>query len=337
MRSGRNACASSSARDAVAGDLDVVALEPQRALQDLGDLLVVLDDEHANGAGGGLHRHDGTAVADFRRDASAAFSVRRGRARAGVARARRRGRGRCLPAALPARKPPAPRAPLRGQRARARARAAPLDLIGLGAGRPRVFFAFLVYLGWDGGRAGSGGVDGPALAVGAVHYLVPVALMAAGAILVLRPVLPAVRPFRARRVCLFAALTLALAAGTLGLGPGGERPLLGPDVRQAPRRDGRRGAVLGDVHAARRRRRAHRRAVPAAGGCAAADRRLGRRRGQGDERLGLQTTRGCATASHAARAAARRRASSRSSSPRASRCGADRDPRRAAEFERPAE
>ena len=35
---------------AVAGQLDVVALHPQRALQDLGDLLVVLDDQHANGA-----------------------------------------------------------------------------------------------------------------------------------------------------------------------------------------------------------------------------------------------------------------------------------------------
>ena len=40
------------------------------------------------------------------------------------------------------------------------------------------------------------------------HYLVPVALVAAGAILMLRPVLPAVRPFRAGAICLFAALTL---------------------------------------------------------------------------------------------------------------------------------
>ena len=35
---------------AVVGDLDLVALHAQRALQHLGDLLVVLDDEHANGA-----------------------------------------------------------------------------------------------------------------------------------------------------------------------------------------------------------------------------------------------------------------------------------------------
>ena len=50
MRSGRKACASSSAAHAVAGELDLVALHAQRALQDLGDLLVVLDDEHADGA-----------------------------------------------------------------------------------------------------------------------------------------------------------------------------------------------------------------------------------------------------------------------------------------------
>src|SRR5687768_2121147 len=41
--------------DAVAGQLDLVALHAQRALQDLGDLLVVLDDEDADWAGGGVH------------------------------------------------------------------------------------------------------------------------------------------------------------------------------------------------------------------------------------------------------------------------------------------
>src|SRR3954452_14649050 len=42
---------------AVGREFDLVALQAQRALQDLGDLLVVLDDEHADGAGGGLHLH----------------------------------------------------------------------------------------------------------------------------------------------------------------------------------------------------------------------------------------------------------------------------------------
>jgi hypothetical protein len=34
--------------DAVERQLHVIALEPQLALQHLGDLLIVLDDEHAN-------------------------------------------------------------------------------------------------------------------------------------------------------------------------------------------------------------------------------------------------------------------------------------------------
>src|SRR3954469_17532740 len=99
-----------------------------------------------------------------------------------------------------------------------------LDLVGLGLIALGVFFAFLVYFGWDGGRAGSQAVEGLRWLLGAVHYVVPVALVAAGAILILRPILPAVRPFRSGAICLFAALTLGLAAGTLGVGPGGHRP-----------------------------------------------------------------------------------------------------------------
>jgi S-DNA-T family DNA segregation ATPase FtsK/SpoIIIE len=98
------------------------------------------------------------------------------------------------------------------------------DLIGLGLVALGLFFAFLVYLGWDGGRAGSQAVEGLRWLLGAVHYVVPVALLAAGAILIVRPMLPAVRPFRAGGVCLFVALTLALSEGTLGIGPGGSRP-----------------------------------------------------------------------------------------------------------------
>ncbi len=98
------------------------------------------------------------------------------------------------------------------------------DLIGLALVAAGVFLAFPVYLGWDGGTAGEAATDGLSYLVGQVSYLTPVAVVAAGAILVLRPVLPAVRPFRAGALCLFAALTLALAAGTLGLGPEGARP-----------------------------------------------------------------------------------------------------------------
>src|SRR5215210_4224230 len=103
------------------------------------------------------------------------------------------------------------------------------DVIGLGLVAAAIFLAFVVYLGWDGGRAGDAAVEGLQRLIGAVHYLVPAALMAAGAILVLRPVLPAVRPFKTGAICLFAAAGLGLAAGTLGLGPGGGAPAYTPE------------------------------------------------------------------------------------------------------------
>jgi DNA segregation ATPase FtsK/SpoIIIE, S-DNA-T family len=70
------------------------------------------------------------------------------------------------------------------------------DVIGLALVATAIFFSFVVYMDWDGGQAGDAAVEGLQVLIGAVHYLVPAALMAAGAILVLRPVLPAVRPFK---------------------------------------------------------------------------------------------------------------------------------------------
>src|SRR4051812_7072383 len=96
-----------------------------------------------------------------------------------------------------------------------------LDLLGLGLVALSAFLAFVLYGGWQGGRAGEALVEGLGWLIGAIRYLAPVGFAAAGAILVLRPVLPAVRPFRSGGACLLTALTLALAAGTLGLGPGG--------------------------------------------------------------------------------------------------------------------
>ena len=54
-RSGLKAADWSSAVSPSAGDAHLVALQAQRALQDLGDLLVVLDDEHAWVASGDTH------------------------------------------------------------------------------------------------------------------------------------------------------------------------------------------------------------------------------------------------------------------------------------------
>src|SRR3954449_2357676 len=97
------------------------------------------------------------------------------------------------------------------------------DSIGLGVIALGVFLATVLYFGWEGGKVGAGMADGLRFAFGAIAYVVPVAVIAAGAILVLRPVLPTTRPFVPGALCLFAALTLALAAGTFGLGPEGVR------------------------------------------------------------------------------------------------------------------
>jgi S-DNA-T family DNA segregation ATPase FtsK/SpoIIIE len=96
------------------------------------------------------------------------------------------------------------------------------DLIGLGLVGFAAFFATVFYLGWDGGRVGEAMADGILLLFGGVGYLTPIALFAAGALMVVRPMLPTVRPFRSGGACLFAALTLGLAAGTFGMGP--DRP-----------------------------------------------------------------------------------------------------------------
>jgi len=94
-----------------------------------------------------------------------------------------------------------------------------LDLFGLALVACGVFLAFPLYLGWDGGQAGDAVVDGLALAVGTLRYVAPVGVIAAGSVIVLRPVLPSVRPFKSGGICFVLALALMFAAGTLGLGP----------------------------------------------------------------------------------------------------------------------
>lgn len=94
-----------------------------------------------------------------------------------------------------------------------------LDLFGLALVACGVFLAFPLYAGWDGGRAGDGVVDALALLIGRLRYVAPVGVIAAGAVIVMRPVLPSVRPFKSGGVCFTLALALMFSAGTLGLGP----------------------------------------------------------------------------------------------------------------------
>src|SRR3954470_12619683 len=94
-----------------------------------------------------------------------------------------------------------------------------LDLIGLGVVALAAFLAFVFYLGWDGGKVGQALADGLIYLFGGVGYLAPVAMLAVGAVLVLRPMLPSVQPFKAGGVCLLTALMLGLAGHSFGLGP----------------------------------------------------------------------------------------------------------------------
>jgi S-DNA-T family DNA segregation ATPase FtsK/SpoIIIE len=114
-----------------------------------------------------------------------------------------------------------------------------LDLIGLGLVAVGVFLAFPLYLRWEGGEAGQAIVDGLTWGIGRVAWATPVALVAAGVLLVMRPALPAgVRPFRAGALCLLAAACLGLAVGTLGFGPGDGAPVA--------ERGGHLGQVMAD-------------------------------------------------------------------------------------------
>src|SRR5215207_9449290 len=94
------------------------------------------------------------------------------------------------------------------------------DLIGLALVSFAAFFACVFYLGWAGGQVGEAMADGILFMFGAAGYLAPLALFAAGAVVMLRPMLPAVQPWGLGALCLGGALTLGLAAGSLGLGPG---------------------------------------------------------------------------------------------------------------------
>jgi DNA segregation ATPase FtsK/SpoIIIE, S-DNA-T family len=132
--------------------------------------------------------------------------ARRGRTRARRARARGlAGLGLPLPRALP-------RLPELDQRQR--------DVLGLALVALGVFIGFVLYGRWDGGRAGRWLVVALGWAMGGARELAPVALLLAGGALLMRPVLPALRPLRTGAICLFASITLALAAGTLSVSSG---------------------------------------------------------------------------------------------------------------------
>src|SRR5271156_1661939 len=152
-------------------------------------------------------------MAATRKRASARAPTARRGARGGGRSRRRGGVRRGVRIGLPAR-PRLPRLPPLDQRGR--------DVLGLALVAMGVFMGFVLYGGWDGGRAGHGLAVALGWLLGRARVLAPVTLVVAGGVLLLRPVLPALRPLRAGAICLYASITLALAAGTLGVssGPG---------------------------------------------------------------------------------------------------------------------
>jgi S-DNA-T family DNA segregation ATPase FtsK/SpoIIIE len=95
-----------------------------------------------------------------------------------------------------------------------------LDLIALALIALGIFLAGVAYLHWSGGPLGSGAITALRFVLGLIGYAVPAALVVAGALLLLRELRLPAHPVRTGGVFLVASLTLALAAGTLGLGPG---------------------------------------------------------------------------------------------------------------------
>jgi S-DNA-T family DNA segregation ATPase FtsK/SpoIIIE len=95
-----------------------------------------------------------------------------------------------------------------------------LDIVGLALIAVGIFLAGVEYLHWSGGALGNGAVSGLRYVVGALAYAMPVVLIAAGTLVLVRELRPPARPMRTGAVCLAAAITLALAAGTFGIGPG---------------------------------------------------------------------------------------------------------------------
>ncbi|HEX3433106.1 MAG TPA: DNA translocase FtsK [Solirubrobacteraceae bacterium] len=146
---------------------------------------------------------------------STASSKARGRGRASS-----RGRGkssRGLLGSAPLIGGGVPRLPVLDQRGR--------DVLGLALVALGVFMGFVLYGGWDGGRVGHGLAVALGWVLGKARVLAPLALIGAGGILLLDQGLAARRallgdPRAIGGACLFAAATLALAAGTLGVSSG---------------------------------------------------------------------------------------------------------------------
>jgi DNA segregation ATPase FtsK/SpoIIIE, S-DNA-T family len=84
------------------------------------------------------------------------------------------------------------------------------ELWGLGLVALGVFLASVVYFGWNGGYVGRALADGFHALIGGGVYVLPVALVGVGGLMVVRSALVDVRPFRTGIAIVFAGLMIAL-------------------------------------------------------------------------------------------------------------------------------
>src|ERR1700761_1295445 len=63
-----------------------------------------------------------------------------------------------------------------------------VDIIGLGLIAVGIFLAGVAYLGWSGGALGGGAVSAMRFVFGAIGYVVPAALLAAGGLVLAREI-----------------------------------------------------------------------------------------------------------------------------------------------------
>ena len=118
------------------------------------------------------------------------------------------------------------------------------DVLGLALLALGVFMGFVLYSSGSpapGGRAGHGLAVGFGWLLGRARIFAPLVLAFGGGVLLLRPVLPAIRPLRTGLSCLFAGVTLALAAGTLGVSSGGKGTAWSSEHLQ------RHGGIVGEA------------------------------------------------------------------------------------------
>jgi S-DNA-T family DNA segregation ATPase FtsK/SpoIIIE len=145
----------------------------------------------------------------------------------------------------PAKRVRARRSPLASRPGLPRLDLAPhqVDVLGLGLIAIGIFLSCVTYLRWAGGTVGEGGVHALRFVFGLLGYGVPAAIVVAGALVVLREMRPPGRPLRTGVLCLLGSASLALAAGTLGIGPGAasSRVFWHPAVFEA------RGGIIGQA------------------------------------------------------------------------------------------